>query len=83
MTTQWRYLLEKPCKMAYQNENVLEKQEMGRPRNPVERLTASESLENGLLDDTVVVNLDLQLHYVATCRCAYETGSDIEIFLVE
>lgn len=47
------------------------------------RLTASESLENGLLDDTVVVDLDLQLHDIATCRSAHETSSDIEILLVE
>lgn len=47
------------------------------------RLTASESLENGLLDDTVVVDLDLQLHDVAACRSAHETSSDIEILLVE
>jgi hypothetical protein len=48
-----------------------------------ERLTASESLEDSLLNDTVVVDFDLQLHDVATCRGANESGSDIEILLVE
>lgn len=47
------------------------------------RLTASESLEHGLLDDTVVIDLDLQLHHIATCRGTDETGSDVEVLLVE
>lgn len=46
-------------------------------------LTASESLEDGLLDDTVVVDFDLQLHDIATCGGADETGSDVEVLLVE
>ena len=45
--------------------------------------TATERLEDGLLDDTVVIDLDLQLHDVSTCGSTDETGSDIEILLVE
>lgn len=47
------------------------------------RLTASKGLEDSLLDDTVVVDLDLQLHYVATCGSSDKTGSNVQVLLVE
>jgi hypothetical protein len=66
MMKQWRCLYAYTIESAEVDENVAEN-----------RLTASESLEHGLLDDTVVVDLDLQLHDIATCRGTDEAGSDV------
>ena len=45
--------------------------------------TTAKSLELGIFDNAIVIDLDLQLHYISTCRGTNKTSSYVVIFLIK
>ena len=55
----------------------------GKQRTGSDRRTTTVSLELGVFDDALIVNLDLQAHHVATGRGSHHSRTHTLVFIIK